>query len=70
MAPLTTSAWVMLQRNLLYTAEPRAQRLVALAGSRKTLARGAHGWEWQALDRARASSRAHLTLHDTRLARR
>lgn len=39
-APLTTSAWVMLQRNLLfYTAVTRAQRLVALVGSRKALAR-------------------------------
>ncbi|SLM02179.1 MULTISPECIES: ATP-dependent RecD-like DNA helicase [unclassified Actinoplanes] len=36
--PLTTSAWMMLQRNLLYTAITRAKRLVVLVGSRKALA--------------------------------
>jgi exodeoxyribonuclease V alpha subunit len=36
--PLTTSAWVMLQRNLLYTAVTRAKRLVVLVGSRRALA--------------------------------
>ncbi|WP_166352744.1 SF1B family DNA helicase RecD2 [Phytoactinopolyspora limicola] len=36
--PLTTSAWVMLQRNLLYTAVTRAARLVVLVGSRRALA--------------------------------
>lgn len=36
--PLTTSAYPMLQRNLLYTAVTRAKRLVVLAGSRKALA--------------------------------
>ena len=36
--PLTTSAWMMLQRNLLYTAVTRAKRLVVLVGSRKALA--------------------------------
>ena len=36
--PLTTSAWMMLQRNLLYTAITRAKRLVVLAGSRRALA--------------------------------
>jgi exodeoxyribonuclease V alpha subunit len=36
--PLTTSSWVMLQRNLLYTAITRAKKLVVLAGSRRALA--------------------------------
>ncbi|MEV3857123.1 ATP-dependent RecD-like DNA helicase [Streptomyces sp. NPDC050095] len=36
--PLTTSSWMMLQRNLLYTAVTRAKRLVVLVGSRKALA--------------------------------
>jgi len=37
--PLTTSAWVMLQRNLLYTAVTRAKRLVVLVGSNRALAK-------------------------------
>jgi exodeoxyribonuclease V alpha subunit len=36
MAP-ATSAWLMLQRNLLYTAVTRAKRVVALQGSRRAL---------------------------------
>lgn len=36
--PLTTSAWVMLQRNLLYTAITRAKRLAVLVGSPRALA--------------------------------
>ena len=36
--PLTTSSWMMLQRNLLYTGITRAKKLVVLAGSRKALA--------------------------------
>ncbi len=36
--PLTTSSWLMLQRNLLYTAVTRAKQLVVLAGSRRALA--------------------------------
>ena len=36
--PLTTSAWMMLQRNLLYTAITRAKKLVVLVGSRRALA--------------------------------
>ncbi|MFC5181261.1 SF1B family DNA helicase RecD2 [Actinomadura harenae] len=36
--PLTTSSWMMLQRNLLYTAITRAKRLVVLTGSRRALA--------------------------------
>ncbi|MEH6377957.1 ATP-dependent RecD-like DNA helicase [Streptomyces sp. KLMMK] len=35
--PVTTGAWMMLQRNLLYTAVTRAKRLVVLVGSRKAL---------------------------------
>ncbi|MBA2323576.1 MAG: ATP-dependent RecD-like DNA helicase [Pseudonocardiales bacterium] len=36
--PLTTSSWMMLQRNLLYTGVTRAKKLVVLVGSRKALA--------------------------------
>ncbi|SIO89407.1 RecD-like DNA helicase YrrC [Nocardiopsis sp. JB363] len=36
--PVTTSAWMMLQRNLLYTGITRAKRLVVLVGSRRALA--------------------------------
>jgi hypothetical protein len=32
--PITTSAWMMLQRNLLYTAITRAKKLVVLVGSK------------------------------------
>jgi len=37
--PLTTSAWLMLQRNLLYTAVTRAKQLVVLVGSKRALAK-------------------------------
>jgi exodeoxyribonuclease V alpha subunit len=40
--PLTTSAWLMLQRNLLYTAVTRAKRLVVLVGSRRALWKAVH----------------------------
>ena len=36
--PLTMSAWMMLQRNLLYTAVTRAKRVVVLVGSKRALA--------------------------------
>jgi exodeoxyribonuclease V alpha subunit len=36
--PVTTSSWMMLQRNLLYTGVTRAKKLIVLAGSRKALA--------------------------------
>lgn len=36
--PITTSAWMMLQRNLLYTAVTRAKKLVVLVGSKKAIA--------------------------------
>lgn len=35
--PVTTGTWMMLQRNLLYTAVTRAKRLVVLVGSRRAL---------------------------------
>ena len=37
--PLTTSAWLMLQRNLLYTAVTRAKRVVVLVGSWRAVAK-------------------------------
>jgi len=37
--PLVMGAWLMLQRNLLYTAVTRAKRIVVLVGSRRALAR-------------------------------
>jgi exodeoxyribonuclease V alpha subunit len=40
--PLTTSAWLMLQRNLLYTAVTRARRIVVLVGSKRALGRAVH----------------------------
>ncbi len=36
--PVTTSAWIMLQRNLLYTAVTRAKRFVVLVGSKRAIA--------------------------------
>jgi exodeoxyribonuclease V alpha subunit len=36
--PVTTSSWMMLQRNLLYTGVTRAKKLIVLAGSRRALA--------------------------------
>jgi exodeoxyribonuclease V alpha subunit len=35
--PIITSAWMMLQRNLLYTAVTRAKKLVVLVGSRRAI---------------------------------
>jgi exodeoxyribonuclease V alpha subunit len=53
--PLTTSAWLLLQRNLLYTAVTRAKRLVVLVGSRRALAKAVRtdraGRRWTAIDR-------------------
>ena len=51
--PLTTSSWMMLQRNLLYTAVTRAKKLVVLAGSRRALA---------AAVRTRGAGRRHTAL--------
>jgi exodeoxyribonuclease V alpha subunit len=36
--PVTTAAWMMLQRNLLYTGITRAKKLIILVGSRRALA--------------------------------
>ena len=51
--PLTTSSWLMLQRNLLYTGVTRAKKLVVLAGSRRALA---------AAVRTRGAGRRHTAL--------
>jgi exodeoxyribonuclease V alpha subunit len=51
--PLTTSAWTMLQRNLLYTGVTRAKRLIILAGSRRALAQAV---------RTRGAGRRHTAL--------
>ena len=51
--PLTTSSWMMLQRNLLYTGVTRAKKLVVLAGSRRALA---------AAVRAKGAGRRHTAL--------
>ncbi|WP_084174262.1 SF1B family DNA helicase RecD2 [Pseudofrankia saprophytica] len=40
--PVTMSAWMMLQRNLLYTAVTRAKKLVVLVGSKKAIGRAVH----------------------------
>ncbi|MEE1928225.1 ATP-dependent RecD-like DNA helicase [Streptomyces sp. TRM 70351] len=55
--PVTTGAWMMLQRNLLYTAVTRAKRLVVLVGSRRALAQAV---------RAVSAGRRH-TMLDHRL---
>ncbi|MFH8405085.1 ATP-dependent RecD-like DNA helicase [Streptomyces sp. NPDC018019] len=51
--PVTTGAWMMLQRNLLYTGVTRAKRLVVLVGSRKALGQAVRtvsaGRRWTAL---------------------
>jgi exodeoxyribonuclease V alpha subunit len=64
--PLTTTAWMMLQRNLLYTAVTRAKRIVVLVGSRRALARAVRtegaGKRYTALaDRLRRGSRRDAT---------
>jgi len=51
--PLTTGAWLMLQRNLLYTGVTRAKKLVVLVGSRRALA---------AAVRTRGAGRRHTAL--------
>jgi exodeoxyribonuclease V alpha subunit len=64
--PVTTGAWMMLQRNLLYTAVTRAKRLVVLVGSRRALGQAVRtvsaGRRCTALDhRLRASAAAATT---------
>ena len=51
--PLTTSSWMMLQRNLLYTGVTRAKKLIILAGSRRALAQAV---------RTRGAGRRHTAL--------
>jgi exodeoxyribonuclease V alpha subunit len=51
--PLTTTAWQMLQRNLLYTAVTRAKRVVVLVGSRRAL--------WKAVQ-TEGAGRRHTAL--------
>ncbi len=51
--PLTMSAWMMLERNLLYTAVTRARRIVVLVGSRRALAKAV---------RTRSAGRRHTAL--------
>ena len=51
--PFTTSSWMMLQRNLLYTGVTRAKKLVVLAGSRRALA---------AAVRTKGAGRRHTAL--------
>jgi exodeoxyribonuclease V alpha subunit len=57
--PVTTSAWMMLQRNLLYTAVTRAKKLVVLVGSRRAIGQAV---------RTVSAGRRHTAL-DLRLAR-
>ncbi|WP_338676904.1 ATP-dependent RecD-like DNA helicase [Streptomyces sp. SCSIO 30461] len=59
--PVTTSAWMMLQRNLLYTAVTRAKKLVVLVGSRKAIGQAVRtvsaGRRFTALDHRLAGER-------------
>jgi exodeoxyribonuclease V alpha subunit len=63
--PLTPNAWLMLQRNLLYTAVSRATTLVVLVGSRRALAKAIRttgaGHRYTAVDE-------RLRRHSTRVA--
>ncbi|WP_327403951.1 ATP-dependent RecD-like DNA helicase [Streptomyces sp. NBC_01288] len=71
--PVTTGAWMMLQRNLLYTAVTRAKQLVVLVGSRKAIGQAVRtvsaGRRCTALDfrlsmkndRSNESGRSHST---------
>ncbi|MFD7612850.1 ATP-dependent RecD-like DNA helicase [Streptomyces sp. NPDC059828] len=60
--PVTTSAWMMLQRNLLYTAVTRAKKLVVLVGSRKAIGQAVRtvsaGRRFTALDHRLMGDRA------------
>jgi exodeoxyribonuclease V alpha subunit len=51
--PVTMSAWMMLQRNLLYTAVTRAKKLVVLVGAKKAIAQAV---------RTAGAGRRHTTL--------
>jgi exodeoxyribonuclease V alpha subunit len=63
--PLTMSAWMMLQRNLLYTAVTRAKRIVVLVGSRRALAKAVRtpgaGRRYTALTQRLQQGRAGLS---------
>lgn len=51
--PVTTSSWMMLQRNLVYTGVTRARKLIVLVGSRRALAQAV---------RTSGSGRRHTAL--------
>jgi exodeoxyribonuclease V alpha subunit len=51
--PITTSAWMMLQRNLLYTAVTRAKKIVVLVGSKRAVSQAV---------RAVGAGRRHTSL--------
>jgi exodeoxyribonuclease V alpha subunit len=51
--PVTMSAWMMLQRNLLYTAVTRAKKLVVLVGAKKAIGQAV---------RTAGAGRRHTTL--------
>ncbi|MCH0542656.1 ATP-dependent RecD-like DNA helicase [Streptomyces sp. MUM 203J] len=59
--PVTTGAWMMLQRNLLYTAVTRARRLVVLVGSRRAIGQAVRtvsaGRRFTALDHRLSAAR-------------
>jgi exodeoxyribonuclease V alpha subunit len=52
--PLTTSAWLLLPRNLLCTAVTRAKQIVVLVGSKRALAK--------AVVRTRGAGRRYTAL--------
>jgi exodeoxyribonuclease V alpha subunit len=62
--PVVQTAWLMLQRNLLYTAVTRARRLVVLVGSRRALAKAirtpGNGHRYTALDDRLRRGTTHL----------
>jgi exodeoxyribonuclease V alpha subunit len=65
--PLTTSSWMMLQRNLLYTGVTRAKQLIVLVGSRRALAQavrtpGAGRRHTALTHRLQPSNRRHRTV--------
>ena len=61
--PITTSSWMMLQRNLLYTAVTRGKKLVVLVGSTKAIGQAvrvaAAGRRYTALDHRLAERDTH-----------
>ncbi|MEV6791506.1 ATP-dependent RecD-like DNA helicase [Streptomyces sp. NPDC051320] len=67
--PVTTGAWMMLQRNLLYTAVTRARKLVVLVGSRKAIGQAVRtvsaGRRFTALDHRLAGGRSEPPRWET-----